>query len=444
MSRSTDHRFRITPQGSEPRTLEEPQTLPLPMLRYLAGATVALPSSLVLLPMRLLIGLLSPDSLLFAGAVAAAAAAADSYGLLRPALASFEQQAQSAPAPLVGSLMLGLAAASLLRGLLEALHTELLRTRVAGRALPPTAPLMARWATHTGLGLVQLAIFAGTIAAFSPLFGMALERMEAGGDDPKVRQLSAAAVTIVILVQAVSQLLVGQGRSLVAWRHVFFPGAVAEMFSSPWREGRIYGKLLLWLLVGRPLLAQAGAVLLFFAVQLWVTAEPLRVAGAWSVVAVVALVGSALALWFDLLLIGLSGHLRGHLVWAQTRLVASVASSAEPLFAPPQVGWFIPEPNAANLHRFGYDQILLKRAEPQPQPVSVEQEQGQPSAAQASSDPASELAEAPAAQPDAIASHVERLAQPAPRRLADLAPAATVWRAPSGVREQRWEPPTGR
>ena len=260
---------------------------------------------------------------------------------------------------------------------------------------------------------------------------MSLQRMESGGDDPKVRQLTAAAFTIVILVQALSQFLVGQGRALIAWRHAFFPGAVAEMFSSPWREGRIYGKLLLWLLVGRPLLAQAGAVLLFFAVQLWVTAEPSRVAGAWSVVAVVALVGGTLALWFDLLLFGLSGHLRGHLVWAQTRLVASAASSAEPLFAPPQVGWFIPEPNAAELHRFGYDQILLKRPEPPPLPKPEVVAQAEPSHA---------MIEPSATLPETE----ERSAQPEPRRLADLAPAATIWRAPSGVREQRWEPPTGR
>jgi hypothetical protein len=38
----------------------------------------------------------------------------------------------------------------------------------------------------------------------------------------------------------------------------------------------------------------------------------------------------------------------------------------------------------------------------------------------------------------------ERSSQSEPRRLAELAPAATIWRAPSGVREQRWEPPTGR
>lgn len=438
MSRPTDHRFRLSPDVSEPRTLEESQTLPLPLLRYLANATVALTSSLVLLPLRLLIGLLSPDSLLFAGAIAAAAAAADRYGVLRPALASFEQQAQSSPTPLAAGIILVLAAATLLRGLLEALITELLRTRVAGRALPPTAPFMDRWATHTGLGLVQLAIFAGTLTAFSPLFGMTIQRMEAGGEDPKVRQLSAVAVTIFILVQALSQFLIGQGRALLAWRQTFFPAAVAQMFSSPWREGRIYGKLLIWLLVGRPLLAQAGAVLLFFAVQLWVTAEPQRVAGAWSVVALVAIVASALALWFDLLLFGLSGHLRGHLVWAQTRLVAAAASSAEPLFAPPQVGWFIPEPNASELHRFGYDQILLKRAEPPPL---------LPPLAQPSEAPSNEMAEATAAQPEAAASEaepVELLPQPEPRRLADLASAATVWRAPSGVREQRWEPPTGR
>lgn len=431
MSRPSDHRFRLSPEGSEPRTLEEPQTLPLPLLRYLSSATVELTSSLVLLPLRLLIGLLSPDSLLFAGAVAAAAAAADRYGVLRPALASFEQQAQSSPTPLAAGIILGLAVATLLRGLLEALLTELLRSRVAGRTLPPTAPLIARWATHSGLSLVQLAVFAGTLTAFSPLFATSLRRMEAGGDDPKVQQLTAAAVTIVIIVQALSQFLVGQGRALIAWRHAFFPGAVAEMFSSPWREGRIYGKLLLWLLVGRPLLAQAGAVLLFFAVQLWVTAEPARVAGAWSVVAVVALVGGTLALWFDLLLFGLSGHLRGHLVWAQTRLVASAASSAEPLFAPPQVGWFIPEPNAAELHRFGYDQILLKPPEPPPLPKPEVVAQAEPAAA-----PAEEAA----LQPD----REERSSQPEPRRLADLAPAATIWRAPSGVREQRWEPPTGR
>ena len=431
MSRPTDHRFRLTPDGTEPRTLEEPQTLPLPMLRYLGSATVALASSLLLLPLRLLIGLLSPDSLTFAGAVAAAAAAADRYGLLRPALASLEQPSQSSPTPLAAIIVLGLAAASLLRGLLEALLTELLRTRVAGQALPPTAPFMDRWATHTGLGLVQLAIFAGTLTAFSPLFAMTIQRMEAGGDDPKVRQLSAAAVTIVIIVQALSQFLIGQGRALLAWRHTFFPAAVAQMFSSLWREGRIYGKLLLWLLVGRPLLAQAGAVLLFFAVQLWVTAVPLQVAGAWSVVAVVALAGSALALWFDLLLLGLSGHLRGHLVWTQTRLVASTASSAEPLFAPPQVGWFIPEPNAAELHRFGYDQILLKRPEPPPLPKPEVVQQDEPSVA---------LAEPSAALPDIE----ESSAGPEPRRLADLTPAATIWRAPSGVREQRWEPPTGR
>ena len=90
MSRPSEPRFRLTPNGSEPRTLEEPQTLPLPLLRYLANATIAMTSSLALLPLRLLIGLLSPDSLIFAGAVAAAAAAADSYGLLRPALASLE------------------------------------------------------------------------------------------------------------------------------------------------------------------------------------------------------------------------------------------------------------------------------------------------------------------------------------------------------------------
>jgi len=440
VSRPTDHRFRLTPDGTEPRTLEEPQTLPLPMLRYLGSATVALASSLLLLPLRLLIGLLSPDSLTFAGAVAAAAAAADRYGLLRPALASLEQQSQSSPTPLAAIIVLGLAAASLLRGLLEALLTELLRTRVAGQALPPTAPFMDRWATHTGLGLVQLAIFAGTLTAFSPLFAMTIQRMEAGGDDPKVRQLSAAAVTIVIIVQALSQFLIGQGRALLAWRHTFFPAAVAQMFSSPWREGRIYGKLLLWLLVGRPLLAQAGAVLLFFAVQLWVTAVPLQVAGAWSVVAVVALAGSALALWFDLLLLGLSGHLRGHLVWTQTRLVASTASSAEPLFAPPQVGWFIPEPNAAELHRFGYDQILLKRAEPPPLPKPEVVAQ-QPDAS------SNEMPEATLGQPEAALSQVEPVEhppQPEPRRLAELAPAATVWRAPSGVREQRWEPPTGR
>ena len=431
MSRPTDHRFRLSPDGSEPRTLEEPQTLPLPLLRYLANATVSLTSSLPLLPLRLLIGLLSPDSLTFAGAVAAAAAAADRYGLLRPALASLEQQSQISPTPLAAIIVLGLAAATLLRGLLEALLTELLRTRVAGRALPPTAPFTDRWATHTGLGLVQLAVFAGTLTAFSPLFAMTIQRMEAGGDDPKVRQLSAAAVTIVIIVQALSQFLIGQGRALLAWRHTFFPAAVAQMFSSPWREGRIYGKLLLWLLVGRPLLAQAGAVLLFFAVQLWVTAEPERVAGAWSVVASVAIVASALALWFDLLLLGLSGHLRGHLVWAQTRLVASTASSAEPLFAPPQVGWFIPEPNAAELHRFGYDQILLKRPEPPPLPKPEVVAQDQPSVA---------LAEPSATLPDIE----ERPAGPEPRRLADLTPAATIWRAPSGVREQRWEPPTGR
>ena len=99
MSRSNDHRFRITPDGSAPRSLEEPQTLPLPLLRYIANATVVLPSSIVLLPLRLLIGLLSPDSMTFAGAVAAAAAATDRYGLLRPALASLEQQSQSAPTP---------------------------------------------------------------------------------------------------------------------------------------------------------------------------------------------------------------------------------------------------------------------------------------------------------------------------------------------------------
>ncbi len=431
MSRPADQRFRLSPDGSAPRTLEEPQTLPLPLLRYLANATVALTSSLALLPLRLLIGLLSPDSLIFAGAVAAAAAAADSYGLLRPALASLEQQAQSSPTPLAAGIILVLAAATLLRGLLEALHTELLRSRLCGSAQEPTAPLMARWATHTGLGLVQLAIFAGTLTAFAPLFALSLHRMEAAGDDPKVRQLSAAAVTVVLLIQALSQFLVAQGRSLIAWRHTFFPAAVAQMFSSPWREGRIYGKLLLWLLVGRPLLAQAGAVLLFFAVQLWITAEPLRVAGAWSVVAVVALAGSGLALWFDLLLFGLSGHLRGHLVWAQTRLVAAAASSAEPLFAPPQVGWFIPEPNAAELHRFGYDQILLKRPEPPPLPKPEVVPQDEPSAASA---------EEPVLQPG----REERPVQPEPRLLSDLAPAATVWRAPSGVREQRWEPPTGR
>ncbi len=431
MSRSTDRRFRTTPDGAAPRTLEEPQTLPLPLLRYLANATIAMTSSLALLPLRLLIGLLSPDSLIFAGAVAAAAAAADSYGLLRPALASLEQQSQQAPGPLAAGLMLSLAAATLLRGLLEALHTELLRSRLCGSAQAPTAPLTARWATHTGLGLVQLAIFAGTLTAFAPLFALSLHRMEAAGDDPKVRQLSAAAVTVVLLIQALSQFLVAQGRSLIAWRQTFFPAAVAQMFSSPWREGRIYGKLLLWLLVGRPLLAQAGAVLLFFAVQLWITAEPLRVAGAWSVVAVVALAGSALALWFDLLLFGLSGHLRGHLVWAQTRLVAADASSAEPLFAPPQVGWFIPEPGAADLHRFGYDQILLKRPEPPPLPKPEVVQQDEPAAAPA---------EDAALQPD----REERPVQAEPRRLADLAPAATVWRAPSGVREQRWEPPTGR
>jgi hypothetical protein len=436
VSRPTDHRFRLTPDGTEPRTLEEPQTLPLPLLRYLSSAAVALARSLPLLPLRLMIGLLSPDSLIFVGAVAAAATAADRYGLLRPALATLEQQAQSGPTPLVAGLLLGLAVATILRGLLEALLTELLRSRVAGRTLPPTAPLIARWATHSGLSLVQLAVFAGTLTAFAPLFATSLQRMDAGGDDPKVRQLTAAAVTIVVIVQALSQFLVGQGRALVAWRHTFFPGAVAQMFSSPWREGRIYGKLLLWLLVGRPLLAQAGAVLLFFAVQLWVTAVPLQVAGAWLVVAVVALAGSALALWFDLLLLGLSGHLRGHLVWAQTRLEAAEAASTEPLFAPPQVGWFIPEPNAAELHRFGYDQILLKRVEPPPLPPAQHPEET-----------SNEMPEATLAQPEAALSHVEpveRPPQPEPRRLADLAPAATVWRAPSGVREQRWEPPTGR
>jgi hypothetical protein len=435
LSRSNDHRFRITPDRSAPRSLEEPQTLPLPLLRYIANATVVLPSSIVLLPLRLLIGLLSPDSMTFAGAVAAAAAAADSYRLLRPALASLEQQSQQSPGPLAAGLMFGLLAATLLRGLLEALHTELLRARLCGSAQPPTAPLVARWATHTGLGLVQLSVFAGTLTAFAPLFALSLQRIEAAGDDPKVRQLTAAAVTVVLLVQALSQFLVTQGRSLIAWRYTFFPAAVAQMFSSPWREGRIYGKLLLWLLVARPLLAQAGAVLLFFAVQMWVTAEPLRVAGAWSVVAVVAVAGSALALWFDLLLFGLSGHLRGHLVWAQTRLVAASTTSAEPLFAPPQVGWFIPEPNAAELHRFGYDQILLRRPEPPPIPkppmLPPEELFNEPQ-------------EAPAAQPVAGAPQVGAVAQPEPRRLTELAPAATVWRAPSGVREQRWEPPTGR
>jgi hypothetical protein len=160
------------------------------------------------------------------------------------------------------------------------------------------------------------------------------------------------------------------------------------------------------------------------------------VAGAWLVVAVVALAGSARALWFDLLLLGLSGHLRGHLVWAQTRLEAAEAASTEPLFAPPQVGWFIPEPNAAELHRFGYDQILLKRVEPPPLPPAQHPEET-----------SNEMPEATLAQPEAALSHVEpveRPPQPEPRRLADLAPAATVWRAPSGVREQRWEPPTGR
>jgi hypothetical protein len=281
---------------------------------------------------------------------------------------------------------------------------------------------------------------ASALTAFAPLFATSLQRMEAGGDDPKVQQLTAAAVTIVIIVQALSQFLGGQGRALIAWRHTFFPAAVAQMFSSPWREGRIYGKLLLWLLVARPLLAQAGAVLLFFAVQLWVTAVPLQVAGAWLVIAVVALAGSALALWFDLLLLGLSGHLRGHLVWAQTRLQAAEAGSTEPLFAPPQVGWFIPEPNAAELHRFGYDQILLKRAEPPPLPKPEVVAQ-QPDAS------SNEMPEATLGQPEAALSQVEPVEhppQPEPRRLADLAPAATVWRAPSGVREQRWEPPTGR
>jgi hypothetical protein len=110
-------------------------------------------------------------------------------------------------------------------------------------------------------------------------------------------------------------------------------------------------------------------------------------------------------------------------VWAQTRLEAAEAASTEPLFAPPQVGWFIPEPNAAELHRFGYDQILLKRVEPPPLP------------------PAQHPEETSNEMPEAT---LERPPQPEPRRLADLAPAATVWRAPSGVREQRWEPPTGR
>jgi hypothetical protein len=125
---------------------------------------------------------------------------------------------------------------------------------------------------------------------------------------------------------------------------------------------------------------------------------------------------------------------------AVTRLQAAEAGSTEPLFAPPQVGWFIPEPNAAELHRFGYDQILLKRAEPPPLPKPEVVAQ-QPDAS------SNEMPEATLGQPEAALSQVEPVEhppQPEPRRLADLAPAATVWRAPSGVREQRWEPPTGR
>lgn len=431
MRRTSDHRFRLTPDGSEPRTLEEPQALPLPLLRYLANATVALPSTLLLLPLRLIIGLLSPDSLTFMAACAAVAVAADAYGQLRPALSALELQAQTNPGPIAGSLVLGLSAATLLRGLLETLLSDLLRNRLAGSGQPPTAPFAARWGTQTGLALVQLSIFAGTLTAFSPVFAMAAQRMQTNGDDPKVRQLTAAAVTILLLVQALSQFLVGQGRALLAWRHAFFPAAVAQMFSSPWRELRLYGKLLLWLVVGRPLFAQAGAVLLFFAVQLWVTAEPASVAAAWFVVALLAVAGGAFSLWLDLVLLGLAGHLRGHLVWAQPRLVRAAPSSAEPLFAPPQVGWFIPEPGSAELHRFGYDQILL-RPPVRTQPVEVVAPTAQ------------EVPEAEVIAEEVASSVVDIAPLPTPRRLSELTPAATIWRAPSGVREQRWQPPTGR
>ena len=442
MSRPSEPRFRLTPNGSEPRTLEEPQALPLPLVRYLANATVALPRTLVLLPLRLLVGLLSPDSLTFMAAVAAVVAAADAYGRLRPALAAFQTQAEQNPGPIAASIVLGLAAATLLRGLLETFLADLLRDRLAGSGQPATAPFAARWATQTGMSLVQLSIFAGTLTAFSPLFAMSVQRLQAGGDDPKVQQITAAALTILLVVQALSQFLVGQGRSLLAWRHAFFPAAVAQMFSSPWRELRLYGKLLLWLVVGRPLFAQAGAVLLILAVQLWLTADPLRVAAAWSVVALLALVGGALSLWVDLVLLGLSGHLRGHLVWAQPRLVRAAPSTDEPLFAPPQVGWFIPEPGSAELHRFSYDQILLRPLAPLGQPAAVVEAAApeRVAAVEAVEEVASDTGSSSAAPAE-----VEP-AEPkvAPRRLADLAATATIWRAPSGVREQRWEPPTGR
>lgn len=424
MSRSPETRFRLRPDGSEPRALEEPQALPLPMMRYLANATVALPRMLPLVPLRLLIGLLSPDSLLFLATVAAVATAADAYDLLRPAVATLEAETAATAGPIAAGVMLALLLATLLRGLLETLCTDLLRDRLVGGSEPPVAPFTARWATHTGLALVQLSVFAGTLTAFAPVFAMSVQRMQSGGDDLKVRQLTAAALSILLVVQALARFLVGQGRALAAWRQTFFPALVAQMFSSPWREFRIYGKLLLWLIVGRPLFAQAGAVLLFFAVRLWATADPARGAAAWAIVLLLAVGGLLLSLWVDLLLLGLSGHLRGHLVWAHPRLVRASAGGGEPLFAPPQVGWFIPEPGTQELHRFGYDQILL-RPPARTQPAAV---------APAREAPAPEVAAVEVAPTDA----------PSPQRFSDLALSAAVHRAPSGVREQRWEPVTGR
>ena len=423
MSRPNEHRFRLQPDPGEPRSLEEPQALPLPLMRYLANAAAAIPRALPLVPLRLLIGLLSPDSLLFLAAVAAAAAAADAYDLLRPAIATLEAEAASSAGAITLGLMLALAVATLLRGLLETLCTDLLRDRLAGRSQPPVAPFTSRWATHTGLALVQLSVFAGTLTGFAPVFAMAAQRLQGGSDDLKVRQLIAASLSILLVVQALARFLVGQGRSLAAWKQTFFPALVAQMFSSPWREFRLYGKLLLWLLVGLPLFAQAGAVLLFFAVKLWVSADPQRVAAAWAIATLLAVGGATFSLWLDLLLFGLSGHLRGQLVWANPRLVLAAPGSGEPLFAPPQVGWFIPEPGTADLNRFGYDQILLRPAV-RSQPSPIPEPAPEPQAAEP---------ELPAPEPQA-----------APQRLSDLRISPAVHRAPSGAREQRWEPPTGR
>jgi hypothetical protein len=264
---------------------------------------------------------------------------------------------------------------SLLRGVLDAAAYTSIRSAVEGGDGPRWRDTRARIPTYVALALAQFSVVAAGMMFAMPLANVIWRERAELGSDVRLDLLLAASVGLVVFIQAATQFVMAIARGHAVWRHTFFAATIATAVAAPARDIRIFGRLLLGWTAARTFFVNVGAWFVYLAADAVSTmVSPVGLALRLAALVAVAVAAWAVMMWFDAVMVAVSGQRLGDLSWYGGRLQRPRRDASDPALEPPVAGWYGAEGDPS-VNIFGYDQVLglageaPTTAEPVPVPV---------------------------------------------------------------------------